>query len=97
MPRKLFINGRIFTSSGADTLQDAMLIEDGRVVCVGTEAEVRVNMVVSRSVLAVNLEANPSHTVAFRMTTPTLSISSSPSFSLESSTGTLTSSCSAVP
>ncbi|KAI5454136.1 hypothetical protein NCC49_005126 [Naganishia albida] len=45
MPPTLFINGRIFTSSGADILHDAMLIEDGRVVRVGTEAEVRSNSV----------------------------------------------------
>lgn len=48
MSRTLFINGRIFTSSGADTLQDAMLIEDNQVVRVGKEAEVRAEMVVSR-------------------------------------------------
>lgn len=39
--RKLFYNGKIFTSVGDDKLQEAMLIEDGAVVCVGKETSVR--------------------------------------------------------
>lgn len=40
--RKLFFNGKIFTSAADDgRLETLMLIEDDRVICVGEEASVR--------------------------------------------------------
>jgi predicted amidohydrolase YtcJ len=39
--RKLFFNGKIFTSVRDEGLQEAMLIEDDRVLCVGREADLQ--------------------------------------------------------
>ncbi|GHJ84102.1 hypothetical protein NliqN6_0504 [Naganishia liquefaciens] len=39
--RRLFFNGKIFTSVRDEGLQEAMLIEDDRVMCVGREADLQ--------------------------------------------------------
>lgn len=97
MPRKLFINGRIFTSAAVAELQDAMLIEDGRVVCVGTEPEVRAEMVVSWTVLFASQVWAHCCLFPSLMTILPSSTSNAQSFFPVSSTGTPTSSCSVVP